>query len=530
MALQEIDPFFWIYLNKIQLPSAQYSIKNHEYQIAPLQCKSPVQVFKKGAQLGMTELCVLKTLHGLIHSKYPQGAMYLFPTGDDVSDFSRARFNPIINRNPCIGMHVRETDSTQIKSIGQGFLYLRGARETGKIEGAKGSSTKLKSAPVDLLVFDERDEMKDSMVRLAYERVSHSEMKHVISLSTPTIPEYGIEALYDTSDQRLWMIECPACYKETCLEAEFPDCLRRRKDGTAYRACIHCGHELHPQDGHWVSSYPDRDVVGWWISQLNSMYIDPTEILNLYEEPPGGDLSEVMNSKLARGYIPLENKLTRNQVYSCCSSDDMPLTHPGPACMGVDVGSGTGLHVVIGIRPSARTLKLIKIGCVPDFNAVHDLAKQYGVRIAVVDKYPETFKARDFQREEPYRVFLCGYQDAKKRGPTAWNDAAKEIMGNRTEIFDMSHNAVTDAGKLELPRPQEVVHAYARQMCNVAKVLEEDKETGAKYYRYRKIGDDHYRNATNYCLLAAQRCGLTSDFGVVKSWFKRRRRQTAMTA
>ena len=53
----------------------------------------------------------------------------LFPTGDDVSDFSKARFGPLIADNPqTIGIYVKSTDSTNIKRIGSGMLYLRGAR------------------------------------------------------------------------------------------------------------------------------------------------------------------------------------------------------------------------------------------------------------------------------------------------------------------------------------------------------------------------------------------------------------------
>ena len=45
-------------------------------------------------------------------------------------------------------------------------------------------------------------------------------------------------------------------------------------------------------------------------------------------------------------------------------------------------------------------------------------------------------------------------------------------------------------------------------MRNTAKVLQEDPETGSREYRYRKLGEDHYRHALNYFYLASTRAGV----------------------
>ena len=105
------------------------------------------------------------------------------------------------------------------------MLYLRGARVTGKIEGIKRTSSSLKGIPIDRVVFDEVDEMESSMVDLALERLSHSKIQEEAYLSTPSIPDFGIDRLYTQSDQRIWMIEGQECGAETCLELEFPTCL-----------------------------------------------------------------------------------------------------------------------------------------------------------------------------------------------------------------------------------------------------------------------------------------------------------------
>jgi hypothetical protein len=501
------DAWYWSYWGKIQLQSGEFRLEGHDYQVDPLQCDVKKQVIKKGAQMGFTDISILKTLHGQIYGRYPQGALYLFPTKDDVSDFSKARFSPLIANNPAvIGRFVRDTDAVHVKKINGSMLYLRGARPTAKIEGMKKSSSHLKSIPVDRIVFDERDEMNEEMIALALERLGHSEVKEAIHISTPSIPDYGIDREYNESDQRAWFIKCRKCGHETCLELEFPECMGERKDGTVFRKCKKCGEEVYPGDGRWVAQFPQRGAAGWWISQLNSIYIDPGEILHLFENPPNGNIAEVYNSKLGMAYIAAENRLTTADVYACCGNDAMAMRESGPCAMGVDVGKD--LHVVIGKRKGDRAHKIVYVGRTESFKDLHELAKRFHVKSAVIDLYPETRKVREFQSAEPYKVFGCAYQDQLKEGERR-DEKSGIVTVDRTELCDISHSLIADS-LVELPRRSGEIEEYAKELVNMAKVLEENQETGSKVYRYRKLGPDHFRHATNYYYLASKERGLTS--------------------
>lgn len=529
---KQLDCFTWVTQNGLQLSHGPWKLKGHQYQVDWLRNPAREQCFIKGAQIGATECLVLRTLHGMIHGRYPAGALYLFPTRDDVRDFSKARFDPLIQTNPFIGQYVQNTDAQNIKQIGKGFLYLRGARSTKSIGGTKKSSSQLKSIPVDRVIFDELDEMEDKMIELAKHRVMHSDIKELIYLGTPTIPEYGIDSMYQRSDQRVWMLECKKCGRETSLDLEFPNSLRRRVDGSVYRACIHCGGELFPEQGRWVAQYPSRsdELVGWWISQLNSIYVDPAYILDKYENPPHGDLSEIMNSHLGRAYIPAEHKLHESDIYACCGSDAELRKHDGPTCMGVDVG--THLHVVIAERTTRNTLKIVKLGRYSHFSDLHDLARDFNVKSIVIDLYPEQRKVRDFQATETMSVFGCQYVE-QRTSLIQWDEKQRVIKVNRTEICDASHDQVVEPGRLILPRRNEEVTQFAKECCNIAKVLEEDETTGGRVYRYKKLGSsrpDHYRHALNYCILASDRVGCTSDKNLINRFFSGRKKRTWMTS
>jgi hypothetical protein len=508
---------------KVSLGAGSFQVEGHEYQIAQLQEGAPRQVFKKGAQLGETEVNILKSMYGLISSRYPQGVLYLFPTVNDVTDFSKGRFGPLLDDNPEISALVRNTDSVSVKRVRKSMLYLRGARATGKIEGIKRTSSSLKSIPVDRIVFDEVDEMEPQMIDLALERLSHSKVKEEAYLSTPSIPDFGISKLYDESDQRVWMIKCQKCGTETCLELEFPGCLLEVSDGRVIRACKSCQNEIHPRDGQWVAQYPFRskDLVGWWISQLNSVYVDPAKILKAFRDPSNRNLAEVYNSKLGMAYISADNRLNPQDVYQCCGQDIMAMRHDGPCAMGVDVGAM--LHVVVGFKPKDKLLQVCYLARVSSFNDVHDIAKRFRVKTAVIDMEPELRKAREFAQGEGYPVFLADYVDSVKAGP-AWDEEKGLVRVNRNEVCDATHDLVASSGFLLLPRRNEEVEIFAKQVSNAAKVLQEDPETGSREYRYRKLGEDHYRHALNYFWLAASKIGLYES---LEDQINRRREERA---
>ena len=500
--IASVDAWTWAYWNKINLQSGVFRLEGHEYLIEPMQSQARKRAMKKGAQMGFSEEEVLRSLHGLIYGYYPSGVLYLFPTSDDVIDFSKSRFNSLIEKNyEFIGRYLGTTSAAEVKKIGSGTLYLRGARVTQKIEGLKKEASKLRSIPVDKIVFDEVDLMDPDMITMALERFSHSTVQEEGYLSTPTIPDFGIDKIYNESDQRQWMIKCSRCNRECCLETDFPNSVKFMKDGRAYRACMKCGEELLPSDGRWVAQNPKSEIAGWWISQLNSLYVNPGTILRLFEDPPNGNLQEVYNSKLAMAYIAAENRLTVNDVYSCCGTHIIQTQDKGPCGMGIDV-QGKTLVIVIGKKVFGGRKKIIYAGEVPDFADAVELGKMFHVKRAAVDYQPETRKAREFQKNGEFPVYLVRYRDSVKTGEKVDDDSGVIELA-RTEIFDMTGKN-TKQGVYVFPRRCPQVEEFAKQMSNTAKVIEEDLRRGGKIYRYRKLGPEHFRNAMNYFEVAVK--------------------------
>jgi hypothetical protein len=96
--------------------------------------------------------------------------------------------------------------------------------------------------------------------------------------------------------------------------------------------------------------------------------------------------------------------------------------------------------------------------------------------------------------------WLCEYHDELQRD-VIWNKQGHEVKVNKAEISDRSHNLFTDGGELiELYKLDEEIKDYfAVEMTKLVSYMKDNK----KYYR--AVGEDHYRNAMNYFLLAVDR-------------------------
>lgn len=476
----------WAESVPIILDGKSFTFHRHEYLRVPYQDTHPYQVEMKAAQMGLTSKASLKMIYGARLGRY-RGILYLFPSKSDVTDFSKGRIDPLIDDNPeTIGKWIRDTDAANIKRVWNSFLYFRGMK----------SRVGLKSIPVDFVIFDELDEAPQNSIDLAMERMGHSEVREVVKLSNPTLPDYGIDRAFQETDQRYWLMKCERCGEYTCLEDTFPDCLLEI-DGRVIRACRKCQGELDPSIGEWVAKKPGvADKRGYHYSQLFSHYVNPADIL--YQFRTTSNLTDFYNLKIGIPYVEATNRLSISEVLDLCGSDGIASQDSGPCCMGVD--QGNTLHVVIGKKSTSRVEKILHLGIYTHWEELDRLMKNFNVSRCVVDALPETRNARAFAERFKGKVFLNYYQEHQK-GKYAWNEKELMVSCNRTESLDASHNEIMQ-GKIILPKRCEITEEFAQHLHNTAKRLEEDEETGSKRYIYVKLGPDHFRHAFNYMSMA----------------------------
>lgn len=506
------DAGYWAaVLHGIKLQRGPFSFMNREYQMEPMSTTVKRTCYMKATRGGFSEIEILKSLHGMIHNRYREGVLYLFPTNDDVQEFSKSRFAPLLSANRvAIGQWVKSggkgTDTASLKKIHNAFLYLRGARLSEK-RGEEDESAKMKSIGVDKIVFDEVDHMDKAVIAKARGRYYDSPWQEEVFIGNPIVPGEGVDEQWQLSDQRHWHRKCGHCGKWTCAELFFMEdrdrCIGIRKNGTGYIACKNCGREIFIRDGEWQPELKENSdyMHGYRWSQLSSAVCDPLDILRDFNNPPEGNLADVYRLRLGLPYIAAEDRLTEPQIYACCSQDTMAHSHSGPCAMGVDVGIVK--HIVIGIRTGDEQYSIVKMARLSSWSDIHDLARKFNVKSAVIDIRPYQDEVKKFQSDEPYRIFLCEYSDNPAYTRT-WDTKRGIVKDYRTAIFDESHRLVVTPGKFIIPRYCPEVKEFAKQMCNAYKLLETNKRTGARQYRYK--GDkEHYRNAINYFILASSK-------------------------
>lgn len=469
-----------------------FSFDGHEYLRELYTDHHPYTVIEKAAQMGASEFAITKALFVCL-SRPGACVMVFFPTDQDVRDFSRHRVTPAIEDMRDAGLlgarSGRETDNVSMREVGESLLYFRGMQ----------SGIRMKSVPADMLVFDELDECPPDTKWLARERLSHSDLKWVLELSTPTLPDYGIDIEFQRSDQRHWHVEC-GCSDGVVLEHSFPECLARRRSGAVELRCPHCGRgPLDPCRGRWTPHRPDvRDRRGYHLSQLFSTAITPAEILDEYERTR--NLAEFHNSKLGIPYAGDRVPLTRADLLRLVGEHELGVSE-GPCTMGVDQGSV--LHVVVAEHGGAAR-RLVELAVVDSFDDVAALARRHRVRLCVIDAQPNQHSARALAREFPGVVTLCYYSEGRRDEPDL-GAGRGHLLADRTEALDRMVAGVR-AGEIALPRRVDGrVEELIRHLGALAKVVSEDGRTGRQVARYVRTGPDHFAHALCYEFLAADR-------------------------
>ncbi len=529
--MMRADAGYWAAQWGIKLQAGPFTFKGFEYQVEPMSYTGKRICYLKARQcFGATITEVLKDLHGMIMRKYKMGVAHIFPTNDEVSKFSRSIFKPLIAANKSsIGKYVKNvsggTDSTTLKNINGGMLFLQGARLAQKIgDTDENTSSQTAGFSCDKVVFDEVDFMDTESVAKYIQSMGMSPYQHEVYLGNPSHEDFGIDLIFKQSDQRFWFRKC-SCGKWTCAEKSFPGCVKIRQDGTGYIGCDKCGKEVPVWNGNgtgeWVPDFPEKSdhMQGYMASQMMTPYNDPADILEDFSTTT--DSATFNRLRLGRPYSDKSDKLRKSDVFACCSNEGIYLKHPGPCAMGVDVGKIK--HVVIGMKLPKDKYEILRAIKIPEgresWNQISDLARMFNVKSTVIDIRPYEDEARAYQAKHGGggtnpETYLCEYSDTQITD-SAFNINTGVVKAHRTGIFDQTHRIIS-MGEVILPRQCPEIEEFARQCCNCARFEEKDKRKNIIVHRYRPTGDrqEHFRNAFNYFVLACSghRVGTVSRY------------------
>ena len=484
--------------------TAPWGFRHREWQRQLMDDTSSRVVIMKAAQMGVTEIGMTRAMHAVDALGMP--VLYLFPTADDVSDFSAGRFDPMLEDSPALAELFTDVSNVGLKRAGSTCLYLRDSR----------SPSQIKSIPVAALVLDEFDEMQERSVALARKRLTGHADTWELDLSTPTYPGVGIAAEYEQSDQHEWWIPCPHCGEFQVLD--FAVNVQLGPDegwkGSEW-ICSEC-HETWTNDerldaidlGEWRPRNPDATIRGYHISQLYSPALGDREVTGaeaiarefvVEANKSVEHLTDFYNSVLGLAWEPEGLKITPGAVRDCVGSYAELDRHPGPAFLGIDVG--TFLHFQVWV-PGDGGPRAIKVGKT-DWAGVDLLMVAYNVEVCVIDAMPERQKAHEFRDRWPGTVYLAFYPAAEHMAGQMlqWNDDNGTVNLHRSGISDTLARRIVDRA---ISFPRELTLEAIRHMSNVYRALEEGPD-GRLRAKWKHRGPDHTFHAGNYAEAAIAR-------------------------
>lgn len=483
--------------------------------------KAEENVGQKSAQAGYTETMLNFVFFNIDINQ--ESALYLLPTNDDASDFSASRFDPALELSPHLRGLFSSVKNVGLKRAGSATLYVRGSK----------SKSRLKSIPAAILAFDELDEMDPAMITLAEERGSGQMDTRQWYVSTPTLPEQGINKKFLESTQEYFFFKCPHCSRQITLDMVFKkgnvmdevasSLVITAEDHTdpairnSYYRCIECGARLEQaekpyylSDGIFVPKRTDAMSRGFYVNQLYSYTVSPYEIAikylkSLYDP---AEEQELHNSKLGRAHVVAGGRIEDYEMDARIANfpNKFNPASTNIRTMGIDVG--TWLHFWIDewiinphidINTGARCRSLY-IGKVAEFELLDDIIKNWRINHFVIDGNPERRKAIELCNRFYGMGSICFYGKNVKGRTLNYNEEQNAVTVDRTSWLDVSLGRFKKAEQIALPSdfPLEA----RSHIKNIAKLYKKnnDGEIIAKYVNGSK--DDHFAHSRNYSEIA----------------------------
>lgn len=497
--------------------SGPYSFRLHPWCKELHDSEAGFNTIMKAAQLGLTEVAINRSFFTVDVLK--RDVLYVLPTALNASDFSKSRFNTALLHSQYLAELFTDTNTVGLKQAGGVNLYIRGSR----------GDSNLKSIPVSVLILDEADEMDQRAIWLALERLSGQLHKFVLSLSTPTIPNFGIHKLYLQGTQEHFYFKCPRCGRIT--EFSFPDCLEITGESItdpdikrSHLKCKECkkriDHEEKPEilkSAYWEPTVRvDEDHRSFYINQLYSYTVKPWELAAAYFRGLGDEAAmvEFFNSKQGLPYIPDGGQVTdgeiENSIRKYFKSEQRP-DIGDERCIVLGIDQGKMNHCVVveytiagrGDLNAAAHAKVLTEFKLPgdDFELLDPLMREWQVKACVIDADPQINDARRFARRFPGYVYLCRY----RRGVTGKElQVSEEDSGAPIVTVDRTNWLDASMGRFHSDRvhlPADTSLEFKDNIKALVRTYEKDDQGNPKAV-YLNTGPDHFAHAFNYAEIA----------------------------
>lgn len=315
-------------------------------------------VTMKSRQLGMSEVGVMVMFYLCdVYSFDGLRLAYAFPTIRQIQDFKKSRIDNQITSGYYQTLIDKYNNSQNQMSIRDSRVFFRTASKPDTLEGLN----------LNVIMYDEYERYAGSASESSGEGSLKGDNKYALvrRWSTPSAPDFGTDKKYKASDQRVWLIKCEHCGYEQEMDfkknIEIVDedgidtGIGEVKPGSTRYVCQKCHQNLEASrwyNGRWVAKYPSRSNVGFFVSQLNAVWLTSDQV---YSDSLNANSRQLFyNYTLGKPYQDTSLVLTSNDILNNMRPD-LPTdqTIRGDYSL-ISVGIDWGQHyhhvVVLGCR------------------------------------------------------------------------------------------------------------------------------------------------------------------------------------
>lgn len=494
------SPLAWVELSAlVNENQRRIEFHNHRFMLDVYADNHSDITCVKSAQCGFSVYAILKSFHELKYER--RNVLYALPTRNIVQDFVVPKVNPLISSNPTIAADMG-SDSVSLKRLGDRFIFFKGGSEREAI-----------SVTADTLVIDEYDRMPDmNVVTMFDSRLQAAEEPRRRRFSNPSGVDFGVDALYQESDQMHWMIRCSHCAHEWFIDLDQGDDKRHHIDRAIQQfVCGKCHRPLTDEDrrmGRWVPKYPSRTHRrGYWISQMMAPWVSAQRILTQEEEM---DTATFHAFVLGKAYTPSDLIVSREAILRATAPGRIPTS---PVAMGVDQAADGQYYVLMTPRG------VLSYGKTKSWEDIEHIKLTYDATL-VCDPNPYPTQPKAYAHKYP-DWYLCYFKPSTDLSFVQWKN--KIVYADRTRLLDTVATEIVQGKLLFRQRPSEL-EEYIRDWSNIYRTTQEEPDGRVKSIWMKKESrNSDFSFATAYARLALSRLlgGLNSQLiepGPELSW------------
>ena len=516
----------WIQKN-LTLGGRKVSFKGREYQERILESTAPLIAVKKCSQVGISELMLMRNL-ALMDIMDGFKIIHTLPSAVFAQRVMKTRVDPLIQGSEYVKSKInRNLDNASVKQMGNSLLYLNGtAVDAAAI-----------SLPADLVCVDELDFSVIENVEKLQSRLTASKFRWWVYVSTPTVPNFGIDAQFNSTKRHYSYCKCTHCgnwfLPDYLQHVRIPDydgdllAITKNDLGTirwreATLFCPHCHKpaDLSIENRNWVcENLMDLgyDGEGFQINPFDAPEIISMSDLVLWSTRFGRKVNFV-NYHLGQT-MEDEDTGINDRDLDIMESVGQQALH-GFKVFGLDMGTvchltvavtdGQGRMTVIGLHPIHYTVleeelqryilqyrpTTLVADSQPYVETIHRLQQSiynlYG-SVYITSKNLEAFRVLD--REEDKQKTLLDVRQINVNRNVALNNLMSEIRNGYIGIVRNSELETFRTHLKDMKRTASSAAVFTGDGDNA----EPDSYTWVK-----TSGNDHYHHSLLYCYIASQ--------------------------